>query len=203
MINPEKNFQLKITNYGTMEKEDTKFNTSSKLELIIDYIHPSLKENSKKKVPIKSEMDIYSLFVTIARLEYGEEIFKYDDQQIDEDYHKNHPSKDIKYYEYCQNNYTENCHDNFLIFIYLKFGVLAPSMQDFRLWQGEAYFKEIKVSNFVQVHKFCDCLFCIILRELRMVVSDVDNSKIALNYFEEMVERQIDRQNIDNVVFII
>ena len=146
-----KNFTLKIIDFGSMNEEGTKvsrFGTPG-------YMHPSL--ITKKFIPIKPKMDIYSLFVSIAELEFGHQILSYKD------------------WKDCRLFYSDECHENFLFKIY-------------QLYCKKNGFKDFSVLVFqnqkkVAYDKYFDCIdiICIIFRELRWNIDDIDDLTTVIN----------------------
>ena len=176
-ITPENNFKLKFTNYGTMKKNGKEIKEASP-NIILAYMQPSLKDanSKKKKVAIKPQMDIYSLFITIAQLEYGKDILahsniKFGGHENSFDFLNGREYRDdIKITAY--DNDFHNAFLNNLFLAYSKKKNPESELNDLSIFEGlknEAYNKETE----------CDSLFCVILRELRMEVSDIDDTLTA------------------------
>ena len=157
-----KPFVLKLIDYGMVFEAGTK--TSLKIGTP-GFLHPSFYNGTKKnKVMILPQMDIYSLFISIAIFEYGiaADVFSSLDK-------KNFVDK-------CMKNYTEKCHDMVLRYIYKNYCVSKN--------------KKIKTDDYLGVvenaqrsNDRCEDILCLILRNLNL---DVNLISTASKVFDDM-----------------
>ena len=152
-------FTLKMIDFRIMEEADTE----ERLMGSVGYMHPSLAQK-KDWIKVKPQFDVYSLFVCIAQLEYGFDIIYI-------------PSRKI-----CWNNYTYTCHYQFLYQIYIAYC---------RKWNIKIKQKKYKVllKNAYNKKKECTEIICLIFRELRMDVNDIDNAPAAFDRMKIVYEK--------------
>ena len=114
-------------------------------------MHPSLVQNNKL-IDISTKFDVYSIFVYILQLEYGYDIIEFHG------------------FRSCRDNYNENyCHINFLAKIYTgywPYNEIVNRIEGFKQFLEKAFDKEIE----------CDEIICVIFRELRMDLDDIDDA---------------------------
>ena len=157
------NFILKLTDYELMSKEDSLRRYTGTNA----YTQPSLVQN-EKFVPIKPQMDIYSMFICIAKIEYGSQVTNY------------------YQHEKCEEeSHTPICHENLLLNIY-KYHCTKNS-----LTFDPEDFEDIKEKAYNNI-TMCEDLICLIFRELRMDVDDIDDAKTAFNSMRFLYDQLIE-----------
>ena len=151
---------------------------------------------NQKKVDISPKFDIYSIFVCIAQLEYGlsiidfevnDELDFYDQLGIEANF------------ETCFDNYTLECHEDFLKKIYKKH---CKKMKIKNKKEGLKELKEIAYNKNIE----CVELICVIFRELRMTVEEIDDAPTAflrLNVIYQKLLKDIQEKNKGNEKILI
>ena len=164
-------FILKHIDFGLMFE----YGTEKRHTGTPGYMHPSLV--SDEFVPISPKMDIYSLFITIAQMEYG-----YESTQINKNSEKD--CLNIEFGMSCLNITLETIYKAHC----QKYGYEFVN-DEFREILREAYSMDD-----------CVTLICLIFRELRLDVVDIDNTQDAVSSMTNLyyAEKEKDRQRQEN-----